>query len=257
MRFRFLAPVGAVLGLALAALVAASPPAGAGTPPLDVLYVGNSLIGTHTAATHEDTPALVRNLAAEAGRRIRTVAVIHYGSTLQKTWDRGEVRAAVNGSRKYDFVVLQEYSTLVATDLPRVSRTLLRVYAPAIRRVLKPGGRVVLFQNWALANPVPFATRAANVAAIEANYKTLAKRLPLPTVLAPIGDEFEQVFTARGLSALIIPDGKHPNDAALYLEAVTLYGILFRESPRHLPDLFVPPATAGWLRDVAATRLGY
>jgi hypothetical protein len=114
---------------------------------------------------------------------------------------------------------------------------------------------VVLFKNWALVDPRPFPSRAAAKAAIDANYAGLSAALPVPNVLAPIGDEFESIIADRGLSWLIAPDGKHPNDTAIYLDAVTLYGILFGESPRDLSDLYLDPAVAAELRAVAAASL--
>ncbi|MFF5227781.1 hypothetical protein [Dactylosporangium sp. NPDC000521] len=61
-----------------------------------------------------------------------------------------------------------------------------------------------------------------------------------------------------GASFLIVAGGKHPNDTAVYLDAATLYGILFRESPRPLANLYAAAAaTATAMRDVAATAIGY
>lgn len=250
-----------VAAVASAGLVASSPQRGAAGPAgqsvaLDVLFVGNSLIGT-PAATGEDTPDVVGRLARATGRTLRGTKVIRYGHTLQRTWDAGLARAALDGSTRYDYIVLQEYSTLVATAPARATATLLRTYAPALARSLKPGGRVVLFKNWALADPAPFASRAQNVAAIDAGYRRLAAALPVPALIAPISDEFEAVVAQDGTGTLIDPDGKHPTGRAVYLDAVTLYGIFFAGSPRGLPDLYLPPATAVRLRDVAATALGY
>jgi hypothetical protein len=245
-----------------AGLVASSPRhrAEAGTNgravALDVLFIGNSLIGT-PAATGEDTPDLVRRLALATGRMLRTTKVIRFGSTLQRTWDAGAARTALSGTARYDYILLQEYSTLVATDPGRATATVLRTYAPALARSLKPGGRVVFFKNWALADPAPFASRARNVAAINAGYARLAAALPLPSVIAPISDEFEAVVAREGTGPLIVRDGKHPTGQAVYLDAITLYGLFFGDSPRDLPDLYLPRATATRLRGVAATALGY
>ncbi|MFB9364234.1 hypothetical protein [Actinoplanes nipponensis] len=223
---------------------------------LDVLFVGNSLIGTR-AATGEDTPDVVRRLARDGGREVRATKVIRYGQTLRRTWDGGAARHALDGSTRYDYIVLQEYSTLIVTDPARVTATLLDTYAPALARSLKPGGRVVLFENWALAGPAPSAARARTVAVIRAGYARLAAALPAPTVIAPVGDAFEAVVTRDGPGAVLAPDGKHPTGRGIYLEAVTLHGLFFGESPRDLPDLYLPPATAGRLRTVAAAALGY
>jgi hypothetical protein len=239
--------------LASAGTVASAPRGGAlaGTAALDVLFIGNSLLGT-PAATGEDTPDVVGRLARYTGRTVRITKVVRFGSTLQQTWDAGPARRALTGSTRYDVIVLQEYSTLVATDTGRAAATLLRTYAPALPRSLKPGGRVVLFKNWALADPEPFPSRAAAKSAIDANYAALSAALHMPNVLAPIGDAFETV----GAAHLIAPDGKHPNDTAIYLDAVTLYGVVTGASPRDLPDLYVDAATAAHLRAVAADILG-
>ena len=244
---------------AAAALVASDPHRGAaaGAPvALDVLFVGNSLIGT-PAATGEDTPDLVRRLARATGRTVRATKVIRFGHTLQQTWDAGPARTALSGTTRYDYILLQEYSTLVAADPVRATATLVRTYASGLSRSLKPGGRVVLFKNWALADPAPFPSRARNVTAIDTGYARLAAALPWPTVVAPISDGFEAVAARDGTRTLLVPDGKHPTGQAVYLDAVTLYGLFFGRSPRGLPDLYLPRATAERLRGVAATALGY
>ncbi|WP_426512439.1 discoidin domain-containing protein [Dactylosporangium sp. McL0621] len=251
-----LAPGGAALGAA--ATVHFTVTSSATAPAaLDVLFVGNSLLGTATAASGEDTPALVRHLAIAAGRTVNVTEVIHFGNTLQQTWDGGEVTAALSGAKQYDYIVLQEYSTLVATNPAQATNTLLSTYAPTFARSLKPGGRVVLFKNWALVDPAPFATRAAETAAIDTNYAALSASLPTPNLVAPISDEFETIIAGNGTSYLIVADGKHPNDTAIYLDAATLYGILFRESPRGLTNLYLTAAVATNMRNVAAAAIGY
>jgi hypothetical protein len=247
--------------MAAAGLVASSPHRGAaagtaGPAALDVLFVGNSLIGTR-AATGEDTPDVVRRLARATGRVVRTTKVIRFGQTLQRTWDAGPARMALTGAKRYDYILLQEYSTLVATEPARALATLLRTYSPALARSLKPGGRVVLFENWALTRSAPFTSRAQNVAAINAGYAHLAAALPVPTMIAPVSDAFETVVARHGIGSLIVPDGKHPTGQAVYLDAAVLCGVFFGLSPRDLPDLYLPPATAGHLRGAAATALGY
>ncbi|NUT33062.1 MAG: hypothetical protein HOV79_08310 [Hamadaea sp.] len=234
--------------------VTATPTAAA---PLDVLFVGNSLLGTANPVTGQDTPDLVRSLALAAGRSVTVTKAILFNSSLRRTWSEGTAAAALDGTKRYDVIVLQEYSVLVATNLPAATDTLLNLYAPTFARALKPGGRVVLFKNWALANPSPFPSRAAAKAAVDKNYAALSAALATPNLLAPIADAFETVIAAKGVRHLIIPDGKHPTGNALYLDAVTLYGILFRESPRHLADLYLAPADASYLRSVAATAIGY
>jgi hypothetical protein len=95
------------------------------------------------------------------------------------------------------------------------------------------------------------------VAAINAGYARLAAALPLPTLIAPISDAFETVVAREGTGTLLVPDGKHPADRAVYLDAALLYGLFFSCSPRDLPDLHLPPAVAERLRSAAASALGH
>ncbi|MBM2623606.1 hypothetical protein JIG36_49780 [Actinoplanes sp. LDG1-06] len=228
-------------------------------PAVDVLFVGNSLIGTPTVSTGQDTPQVLQSMASATGRTVNVTKVIHFGNTLQQTWNAGEVAAAVNGSKRYDYVVLQEYSSLVPTNLASASGTLLNTYAPALSPVLKPGGKVVLFKDWATVDPAPFANRAAYVTALNTNYAKLSARLALPNLVAPISDTFEPLIAANGTSYLIVADGKHPHGRAIYMNAATLYGILFRTSPRTVPNLYVDSdsTTAPGLRNASAAAIGY
>lgn len=226
------------------------------TEAIDVLFVGNSLIGTK-ATTGEDTPDVLRRMARERGRTIRVTKAIRYGSNLQKSWNIGLSRRPLTSGRRFDYILLQEFSVLVATDPGRVRRTLLDTYAPALARSLKPGGRVILFKNWALVNPKPFLSRRANVAAIDANYERLAAEMPVPVEIAPVSDAFERVVATQGTHSLIVKDGKHPTSQAVYLDAALLYGMFFDRSPREVPSLYLPGRTARSLSDVAARTLGY
>ncbi len=80
----------------------------------------------------------------------------------------------------------------------------------------------------------------------------VAKRdCPTCTMVEPVMQSLDRA------GPLIVPDGKHPSAQAIYLEAATLYALIFRASPRELPNLFVPTAKATRLRAVAATALGY
>ncbi|MEV4350950.1 discoidin domain-containing protein [Actinoplanes sp. NPDC049596] len=245
------AALGAPLTLHFAVRDAAAP-AGA----LDALFIGNSLIGTRTGATNQDTADVVKSLTAKTGRAVTITEVNHFGNTLQETWDAGEVKGALASSKKYDVILLQEQSTLVAKNYAAAEKTLLNTYAPVIVNNLKPGGRILLFENWALADNAGFPSRAANVAAIEAGYARLSAGLTFPNEIVPISDAFEKVIADDGTSSLIVADGRHPNDKAIYLDAAVLYGSLFKTSPASLDNLYLPATTAARLRSVAADVLG-
>ena len=235
--------------------------AGAAATGLDVLFVGNSLLGTVNQTSGEDTPALVRRLATAAGRTVTVTEVVRSGYTLRRTWNDGLVTAALSGARRYDAIVLQEYSTLLATDPAAATRTLLELYAPTFERALKPGGRVVLFKNWALTDPAPFASRAAATAAIDAHAEDLSAALlaarATPHLFAPIGDAFETVIAAHARRSSSPSTASTPTTPPCTSDAAVLCGILLRTSPRDLADLYVPAPAGAYLRAVAATVTGW
>jgi hypothetical protein len=137
-------------------------------------------------------------------------------------------------------------------------KTALSTYQAAIQRSLKAGsGNLVLFENWALVSLYPFSTRADYTAALDASYARLSAQLSVPNLVAPLGKAFEKVFTTKPQSYLFNPDGKHPNDAAIYLNAAMFYGIVFHESPAGLPSLYLQSADAAFLQDVAAQVLEF
>jgi hypothetical protein len=225
--------------------------------PLKVLFIGNSLIGYSTAATNEDTTALTKDLAADAGHPIDVTKVIHFGNTLQETWDAGEIAPALANGKTYDRIVLQEQSTLVAKSFSKAESSLLNTLAPALKDHLAPGGKVLLFENWALTDHAGFATRADNVKAIETGYAKLSSELPLTNEIIPISDAFEKRVATDGTSSVIQADGRHPTDEAKYMDAAVIYGQLFHTSPKDLDNLFLDAGKAADLRTVAAQVLGY
>jgi hypothetical protein len=72
-------------------------------------------------------------------------------------------------------------------------------------------------------------------------------------------DAGEVVAAVNGAGYLIVADGKHPHGRAIYLNAATLYGILFRAPPRNPSNLYVDSdtTTAPGLHNTAAAATGY
>ena len=96
-----------------------------------------------------------------------------------------------------------------------------------------------------------FATRAAYTAALDANYAMLSAKLSTHNAIAPLSRAFEKVLQTKPQTYLMF-DGKHPTDAAIYLNACVFYALLFRESPAGLPPLYLSATEAAFLQDAAA-----
>jgi hypothetical protein len=235
----------------LAAVLGAS-----GVRAESALFIGDSLTGAKTAATNKDMPAVLAQLAAARSHAFTFSEAIDLGETLQTSWDAGIPQPFLTGSTKWDFVSYQEFSTLPVSNAKVFDATAIQTYEPSLQRSLAASGQVLLFENWALVDFSPFASRAADVAALEAAYTSLSAQLTVPNAVAPIGKAFEAVFATKPESYLIVSDGKHPTDLAIYLNACVYFAMIFHESPVGLPALYVPAADAAFLQGVAEQVTG-
>jgi len=215
------------------------------------LFIGDSLTGAKTVATNEDLPAVVARFAAARSHDFTFSQAVDLGETLQANWNAGIPQPFLTGSTRWDFISYQEFSTLPASNPKVFEATALQTYQPALQRSLAASGEVLLFENWALVDFSPFASRAADVAALDTSYAGLSGQLTVPNKLAPIGTAFETVFKTKPESYLIVADGKHPTDLAIYLNACVFYALIFHESPVGLPALYAPAADAAFLQSVA------
>ena len=221
------------------------------TASTSVLFLGNSLTATQ-ATTGDDMPAVLSRFAASRGRTISVNRAIDLGHTLQESWDASIPQPYLASAGQYDVVVYQEYSTLSLTNPDAFFRTALTTYQPSVQKALKPRAQMMLFENWALQDPSPFATRAQALSSLLSAYAQLSTALSTANVIAPFASVWETVFAQRPQSFLFLPDGKHPNDAGIYLNACLMYAMLFGESPVGMPALFLSGQDAVFLQGIAA-----
>jgi uncharacterized protein (TIGR03382 family) len=221
------------------------------TTGANVLFIGNSLTATQSSATGEDMPAVLARLASGRQKTLTYKEAIDMGHTLQESWDAQIPEPFLTGTTHFDFIVLQEYSTLAVQNPTAFYNTAVSSYEPSIARSLASSGTLLLFENWALTDISPFATRAAYTATLDANYATLSTKLSTHNAIAPLSRAFEKVLETKPLS-YVMYDGKHPTDAAIYLNACVFYALLFGESPAGLPPLYLSATEAAFLQDAAA-----
>jgi len=199
-----------LLLLLCAVIVIPAGPANA-EAPLKVLFIGNSYTSVN------DLPGLLRELASTAGERpIETASVVAPGATLQLFWDKGEAVTAIRRTR-WDFVVLQEQSSLPVRDAERMNR-FVRLFETEIK---KSGAQTVLFLTWARAgNPgmqIPL-TRA---------YTALADEIG--ALLAPVGPAWQRTLEESAVARLYQDDGSHPTLLGSYVAACVLYAVIYRK----------------------------
>src|SRR4051812_45853779 len=92
--------------------------------PIRILFIGNSF------TARNDLPGLIAGLARARGIDVETTLLSIGGASLRTHWNKGEAAAAI-GKTKYDFVVLQEQSTLPIKNATRMSENVL-LFDPVI-----------------------------------------------------------------------------------------------------------------------------
>jgi hypothetical protein len=223
MHLRWFPAIIAPLTLACAAATAVSPTeAGASS---SFLFIGNSLTAANGLA------ARVSEVAAAAGRPLRTSAVTASGASLADHWADGRAVRAIREGR-WDVVVLQQGpSTLPESRAELIAST--RQFAAEIRRA---GGRPALLMVWPLPGQTPAAVSASYRAAAEAT----------DALLLPAGDAWTIAKGRDNGLVLVQDDGFHPSVLGTWLAALAVECTLF---PQDRPKLAAAAAASGLALD--------
>ncbi len=186
-----------------------------GVDALDVLFVGNSF------TARNDVPGLVARLAAARDKTLRHHLVSAGGASLRAHWNKGEAKAAIEAAR-YDYVVLQEQSTLPVKNAARMRENVL-LFDEAIRA---SGARTALYMTWARAH------EPHNQRVIADAYTSVGTEIGATVV--PVGLAWQRFLSEHESPVLHDKDGSHPTLAGSYLAACVLYSVLFGESPAEI-----------------------
>src|SRR6516164_2256036 len=109
--------------------------------PTRLLFIGNSF------TARNDLPGLLRQLAAARGHVLEHRLISAGGASLRMHWNKGEAPRAIE-EKKYDYVVLQEQSTLGFKNPARMHEN-VTLFDQAIKA---SGARTVLYMTWARKN---------------------------------------------------------------------------------------------------------
>jgi hypothetical protein len=213
------------------------------SPPLHVLFIGNSLTDAN------DLPAMFSALADAAGKpRPFVRAVTGAGRSLEDQWNLGEAQKAI-AFGGWDFVVLQQ-----GPSASPEGNLLLRTYSRRFtERIRAARGRPVLYMVW------PSDARRQDFDGVALSYRDAAR--DVQGVLCPAGEAWRAAWKRDPKIALYSPDGLHPTAAGTYLAALTFFDVLYGESPIGLPasltlrdgeTIALPAAQARTLQEAAA-----
>ena len=175
-----------------------------------ILFVGNSFV------SRNDVPRLVRDLAASAGRKSETAAIVAGGASLRRHLNSGAVADALE-RQAWRYVVLQEQSTLPIKNRLRYHENVRAMHA----LVASAGAETVLYMTWARRSA--FESQAALTEAVQAIGDEIGSRV------APAGIAWQNVLSAHPEIELHAADGSHPTPAGSFLAACVLYGTLFQD----------------------------
>jgi hypothetical protein len=179
--------------------------------PMRVLFIGNSF------TARNNVPGLVAQLAQSRGKQLQHRLISAGGASLRIHWNKGDAQKAIQQSL-YDYVVLQEQSTLPIKNPPRMHEN-IRLFDQEIKAA---GAKTALYLTWARQN-VPETQKAITNA-----YMTIGEELG--AAIVPVGIAWQNFIRKHSHPVLHDADKSHPTLAGSYLAACVFFGVLFRES---------------------------
>jgi hypothetical protein len=179
-----------------------------------VLFIGNSYTYVN------DLPWLTQELAesAKETRTLETEMVVVGGATLKSHWKRGKALRLLRAKR-WDYVVLQEQSTLPITN-PKEMYKYASLFDAEIKQV---NSQTVFYLTWANQN------QPETQQILTDSYMTIAKELKAK--VAPVGIAWQKVQEANPKLNLYSPDQSHPSPIGSYVAACVFYTEILQNSP--------------------------
>ena len=177
-----------------------------------LLFLGNSF------TQRNNLPGLLADLAAARGLSLKHDLISAGGASLRTHWNAGNAAKAI-AKAAYDFVVLQEQSTLPVKNAQRMAEN-VRLFDEVIRAA---GSKTVLYMTWA-RHSAPETQQAITDA-----YNSIGAELG--AVVVPVGLAWQSFLSQHARPVLYDRDGSHPTPAGSYLAACVFLAVLLNENP--------------------------
>jgi hypothetical protein len=187
--------------------------------PSRLLFVGNSF------TARNDLPELINQLTSARGVKAEYALLSVGGASLRTHWNKGEARTAIERG-KFDYVVLQEQSTLPIKNAARMRENVL-LFDQAIRAA---GAKTVLYMTWARKH-MPDKQKVITEA-----YESIGREIG--ALVVPVGRVWWRFIADHDAPGLHDKDHSHPTVAGSYLAAWAFLLTLFGKSPPEIE--FVP-----------------
>lgn len=203
---------------------------------MKILFIGNSF------TARNDVPGLIAALAESRGKHVEHRLISAGGASLRMHWNKGDAAKAIQGTR-YDYVVLQEQSTLPIKNAARMHEN-IRLYTEP---VAASGATLALYLTWA-RQKVPETQKTITDA-----YTSIGAEVG--ATIVPVGVAWDQFLRTHSHPVLHDKDGSHPTLAGSYLSACVFFAVLFDQSPAGIASTLkgLTPADADLLQQTAWT----
>ena len=179
---------------------------------ITMLFIGNSF------TQRNDLPGLLAKLAASRNLSVKHELISVGGASLRTHWNAGRAARAI-ATGGYDYVVLQEQSTLPVKNASRMAEN-VRLFDAAIKQA---GAKTVLYMTWA-------RQRSPEVQQVISNaYTTIGEELG--AIVVPVGLAWQTFLASHNKPLLHDRDQSHPTLAGSYLAACVFLGALLKENP--------------------------
>src|SRR5262245_60870451 len=180
--------------------------------PITILFIGNSF------TQRNDLPGLLAEMAAERNLSVNSELISVGGASLRTHFNAGRAPAAI-ATGSYDYVVLQEQSTLPVKNANRMAEN-VRLFDDAIKQA---GSKTVLYMTWTRKHP-PEAQQVISLA-----YTTIGNELG--AIVVPVGLAWQNFLSQHDTPVLHDRDQSHPTLAGSYLAACVFLIILLKLNP--------------------------
>ncbi len=179
---------------------------------LNFLFIGNSF------TQRNDLPGLQAAMAHNRGVRIRHNLISAGGASLRTHWNAGRAAKEIE-TGDYDFVVLQEQSTLPVKNPKRMAEN-VRLFDEGVKQA---GAKTVLYMTWARQ----FAPESQK--AITDAYNSIGKELG--AIVVPVGDAWQKFMAKHTQPSLYDRDQSHPSTAGTYFAVCVFMAALLKINP--------------------------
>src|SRR5262245_57291975 len=177
-----------------------------------ILLIGNSF------TQRNNLPGLLAELAAARDMSVQHELISVGGASLRTHWNAGRAAKAIS-TGDYDFVVLQEQSTLPVKNARRMAEN-VRLFDEAIKQA---GSKTVLYMTWARRH-APQSQQA-----IADAYNSIGQELG--AVVVPVGLAWQCFLANHDRPMLHDRDQSHPTLAGSYLAACVFLTVLLKADP--------------------------